>query len=99
MDNMQQNINPNQNAPIEQSPSPAPQPPEKGGMGPLIGSVIVIVILVIGAIYFWGDKLNKQESNPSDQQPAATLSQNDDVNNLEQDLNNTPDIQIDTNNI
>lgn len=68
----------------------------KGGMGPLIGSIIVIVILVIGAIYFWGDKLNKQET-PSE--PAAALSSADDTATLEQDLNNTPVVPADINNL
>lgn len=68
----------------------------KGSIGPLIGSIIVIVILVIGAIYFWGDKLNKQEIK--DQSPAA-LSASDDAAILERDLQNTPDVRADINNL
>ena len=101
---MQQNMNPNVNQnpnPVGTPPqeNPAPQKEDKGGMGPLIGSIIVIVILVIGAIYFWGDTLNKQENIVPDDQPAAALSSDDDVGSLEQDLMNTPDVQIDTENI
>lgn len=69
----------------------------KGGMGPLIGSIIVIIILVIGAIYFWGDKLNKQEVTES--QPAAALGATDDTATLEQDLLNTPDVKADINSL
>jgi len=93
---------PNQNPnPVSIPPqgTPAPQKEEKGSMGPLIGSIIVIVILVIGAIYFWGGTLNKQEGAPVDEQPAAALSSSDDIGSLEQDLMNTPDIEIDTENI
>ena len=68
----------------------------KGGMGPLIGSIIIIIVLVIGAVYFWGDKLNKQEIK--DDAPAA-LSASDDATTLEQDLQNTPDVSADINNL
>lgn len=99
---MQPNINmnqmPNAGLPPMQPQQPTPPKEEKGGMGPLIGSIIVIIILVIGAIYFWGGMLNKQENIVPDQQPAA-LSLSDDVGDLEQDLMNTPDIQVDIENI
>ncbi len=68
----------------------------KGGMGPLIGSIIVIVILVIGAIYFWGGKLNSQDINGLS--PAA-VSTSDNPTDLEQDLNNIPDVPADINNL
>ncbi len=85
---MDENANPNA--------TPAAEP--KGSMGPLVGSIIVIVILVIGAIYFWGEKLNTQE--PIQETPAApALSQSDDVDSLETDLQNTPDVQADIENL
>ncbi len=42
----------------------------KGSIGPLIGSIIIIIVLVIGAIYFWGDMLNKKDLNK--QQTASS---------------------------
>lgn len=99
MDNINQNQNANMGSETPMAPAQEDQMrpvSPKGGVGPLIGSIIVIVILVIGAIYFWGDMLNKQDAG---QKPTAPLSVNDDVNSLQQDLNNTPDIQIDIDNI
>ena len=54
--------------------------PEKGGMGALIGSVIVVIILVFGGIYFWGqnvDEIKKSEN--------ATTT--DSISDIEADLN------------
>lgn len=30
-------------------------------VGPIIGSVIVIIVLLVGGLYFWAQQLNKQE--------------------------------------
>lgn len=74
---------------------------EKNSMGPLIGSIIVIIILVIGAIYVWGNKIN-QEVAPEGgvtESELTPLSTNDDISSLETDLINTPDVNIDVENI
>jgi hypothetical protein len=35
--------------------------PRKEGAGPIIGAIIVVILLVFGALYFWGQKLNNDE--------------------------------------
>lgn len=35
--------------------------PQHTSVGPIIGSAIVVVVLLIGALYIWGQQLNKQE--------------------------------------
>ena len=65
-----------------------------GGMGPLIGSILVIIILIVGAIYFWGSKITPKDIEP---EPAAALSSSDSYDSLEADLRNTQTIDIDTN--
>lgn len=32
------------------------------GAGPVIGAIIVVILLVFGALYFWGQKLNAERS-------------------------------------
>ncbi len=32
------------------------------GAGPIIGAIIIVILLVFGALYFWGQKLNHQPS-------------------------------------
>lgn len=40
------------------------QAPKNSGVGPIVGVVIVVAIVIFGALYFWGQRLNKQESVP-----------------------------------
>ncbi|HEY4495758.1 MAG TPA: hypothetical protein VJC04_00135 [Candidatus Paceibacterota bacterium] len=49
------------------------QTSENKPAGPIIGVVIIILILVVGALYFWGAKLNKE----ANQTPENILSAED----------------------
>jgi len=42
-------------------------PAHKKSSGPLVGTVIIVVLLLIGALYFWGAALNRK--NTVDQLP------------------------------
>jgi hypothetical protein len=35
---------------------------EPGGVGPIIGAVIVVILLIFGALYFWGQQLNREKA-------------------------------------
>lgn len=56
--------------PVDPTPSPTPirQPeggsptPVKKPVGPIVGTVIILVLLVFGALYFWGQYLNDQDT-------------------------------------
>lgn len=37
-------------------------PAHKSGAGALVGIVIILILLVVGAFYFWGSLLNAQHS-------------------------------------
>lgn len=37
---------------------------KKSGAGPVVGIVIVVFLLIIGALYFWGAALNAREQEP-----------------------------------
>jgi len=42
------------------SGSQMPQPPApKQGIGPIAGAIIVILLLIVGGLYFWGAKINR----------------------------------------
>jgi len=36
----------------------------RGGSGPLVGIIIIVFLLSIGALYFWGAQLNGREPQP-----------------------------------
>lgn len=69
MDSTQQPSAPPQ-LPVTPKPEPAlPKQPEKllsspngNSWGAFIGIIIVVIVLIIGALYFWGAQLEKQDA-------------------------------------
>lgn len=61
---------------------------EQKSHGALIGSFIIVIILILGGVYFWQtsvkEKLEKEKLNSSIE---VTPSVSDDTANLEGDLN------------
>lgn len=39
-------------------------PAPKTGAGPTVGIVIIIILFIIGGLYFWGARLNQQDQSP-----------------------------------
>ena len=90
--------------------APAMPPKKRGGMGPLIGIFIIVVLLLVGALYFWGQKLSQQETvapteQVEDQAPQSTgdasvdalltQSSSDELSAIEADLNSTDTANLD----
>ncbi|MEK9185291.1 MAG: hypothetical protein AAB863_00810 [Patescibacteria group bacterium] len=70
---------------------PMPQVPQKKSSGPLIAVIIILVLIVIGGMYFLGQRMNKDYGVPSQtDQITDSLNQqssSDDLNSIEADLN------------
>ncbi len=60
----------------------------KKSVGPIIGISLIIVILVLGALYFWG-------STNSDEAMVPPVSSSDEVSSIEQDLSVGGDFNAD----
>jgi hypothetical protein len=86
----------NQNGTVNTSPI------SSGGdksIGPAIGIIIIITVMVLGGLYFWGQRAEKQtpvsqeSANPAlvDQTTIDLQKQSssDNLNSIEADLNNT----------
>lgn len=50
------------------------KPTEQNGVGPVIGSIIVIMVVVIGGFYFWGSKIVKDGQSADIQNQAMSAS-------------------------
>ena len=102
---MEPMITPQQNTPsIPASPpratsatNPLPAPKRESSIGPIIGIIIVIAVLLVGALYFWGQHLSKvdlQEGKPNEQ-PNEEMSQvppvsdSDELSTIEAELSAT----------
>lgn len=67
--------------------------PEKKSHGALIGSIIIIVILIIGGLYIWQSKVKNAIEKKVPPATPTTIDPNE-LNALDQDLN-TVDTDID----
>ncbi len=77
----------------------------KSGIGSIIGTIIIIAIIILGGLYFWGKRIEEskakekliQEAQEQMQQipeqdetsSIETVSEGDDLNSIEADLNST----------
>jgi len=71
--------------------------PKQKSNGALIGSIIIIIILIIGGIYLAQNKIKEakeQEKINAEQAiiPANNLSISDEFGDIEKDLNNNADV-------
>ncbi|RJR12778.1 hypothetical protein C4585_03225 [Candidatus Parcubacteria bacterium] len=84
-------------APYTPPQNPTSPAPEKSSAGPIIGAVIVIVILALGALYFWGAQLNEAPEElplipgdaPTGEEWAPSGSGSDEAAAIESDLDAT----------
>ena len=73
--------------------------PEKKSNGALVGSIIIIIILIVGGIYIWQSKVKNALEQKSIQSENLAPTDEEELNSLEQDLNtvNTNiDVNVDT---
>ncbi len=59
------------------------EPTEGGSVGSLIGIILIVAIIVLGGVYFWGKRTANQ--TPAETNAAAVQE----VNAIESDLNST----------
>lgn len=78
---------PNQSVPPPPIPPPASQ--RKSSVGGLFAIVIILIAIVIGALYFWGERISKE---PVPLENIESQSDSTDPVDIESDLQSqTPD--------
>ena len=72
----------------------SPQPQEEKSAGPAIGIIIIILVILLGGLYFWGQRAEQQEipqleteEQMSEVDTLRTQSDSDEVTSIESDLN------------
>ena len=58
-----------------------------GSAGPIIAVIVILAIIVLAGLYFWGQRMNGENMMYGDN--VETQSQSDDPNSIEADLNST----------
>ena len=79
----------------QQTNNPVIQGPEKSGAaGPIIAVVVILAVVLVGALYFWGqrtqDAVMEQNVESIEEQSAS-----DETSSIEADLNSTDVDNID----
>ena len=71
---------------IMENQIPAHEP--KKSFGPLIGVIIIVIVLSLGAFYIWGGKLsvNDRDVAQTAETEVAPVSASDEVDAIESDL-------------
>ncbi|MBX4198861.1 hypothetical protein KW800_01105 [Candidatus Parcubacteria bacterium] len=73
------------------------QPSNENSVGPVVGVIIILAVIVLGGLYFWGtrdnatDGVNQNVATPSGDSASAieTQSSSDDTSSIQTDLDNT----------
>lgn len=70
-----ENMNQQNETGFTPQPLSATQNQSESKLGPIVGIVIVVIVLIIGALYFWGAKLNNDNTTNGNTQPDQAVSQ------------------------
>ena len=83
----------------------------KSSIGSIIGTIIIIALIILGGLYFWGKRIEESKATQSamtDTTPSAvtpeqneaavikSMSSGDDVSSIEADLQKTNTTNLDT---
>ncbi len=76
--------------------------PQKSSIGSIVGTIIIIAIIILGGLYFWGKRIEESKATErlvtetpkfsASELEAATIkstSPSDDLNSIQTDLNST----------
>ena len=72
-----------------ETPNYNPTPQEENrpsSIGPLVGIIIILVVIILGGLYFWGQRLERNNYNP---EPEQQQEESVGVADLEAELNST----------
>lgn len=67
----------------------------EGSVGPMIGVIIILAVIVLGGLYFWGQRVDRSDNALNGDDTVAELEQiesqssSDEVSSIEADLEAT----------
>lgn len=82
---------------LNQNPVMMPEP-QKKSMGPMIGLLIILIVIILGGLYFWNQTADMPYENTSTDELGVIQQQgtSDEVSSIETDLQATVIDSIDT---
>jgi len=93
----QNQMNPGMNQPVK---------PEESGVGPIIATIIILAVIVLGGLYFWNQRTSSMEDTngtvpttygtDADTSAIDSQSNSDDTTSIQNDLNTTNTTSVDS---
>jgi hypothetical protein len=77
-------------------------PQNESSVGPVIATIIILAVIVLGGLYFWGQRSNNAPASQNTQPTASDLnginsqSSSDDTSSINADLQNTNTTSLDS---
>lgn len=77
-------------------------PQNESSVGPVIATIIILAVIVLGGLYFWGQRGDNGATTPAPATSSADLnainsqSSSDDTSSIQTDLQNTNTQNLDT---
>ncbi len=70
---------------------------KEGSVGPVIGTIIILAVILLGGLYFWSNRNQLQNANTQGQtqDELNAQSNSDDLDSIQTDLNST-DYNVDS---
>lgn len=69
------------------------EPTQQKSYGAVVASIIIILVLIVGALYFWGKTLEEKAPAIPEQKTTETTVTNDSLDSIEADLNSNQDLE------
>ena len=95
-------------APVTPTERPSVTPENKSSIGGIIGTIIIIALIILGGLYFWGKRIEESKTEQAlrtEETPMSTtsneaatirsMSSSDEVTSLEADLKATNTTNLD----
>ncbi|MEX0919252.1 MAG: hypothetical protein WDZ64_00700 [Parcubacteria group bacterium] len=75
----------------EEQNNPNPNINTEGGSstGPIVGTIVILAIIALGAFYFWGERANEDAVLEGMVEEINTQDESDDTASIEADLEDT----------
>ncbi len=72
-------------------PVESPAPARRSLLGPVVGILIVVLVLILGGLYLWGSMLSREIEEydatlPLEETPATTTAESTELDDLEAEL-------------
>lgn len=72
------------------------KPQKDSGVGPVIGSIIIILLIILGGLYHWGSIIQRTQAPENVNESLPTLSESDEIIDIEKDIEATNTDEIDS---